>query len=671
MLTSSRRKALLGLSVAFVLAACVSKGDKTGEGVSDHTVGQPVQLNNLHVWAEVSDADFGKGMSSPGGGPTSIAARSDVATARIDQWLDRYHSLVGDILREHGQVLSAPKPSAALVKEYGPNAWVSSAIACPTGWTLRPVGAIGGAAERNLLLMGDYAYGMDVSAQCVSPLNWTDKAAFATFWNSQSTACRLSLDTTDTLNVSNNGGCSIYGRTAPLATYATSSTIAVTLDAITWGDELRVADTLAHELGHYYRAHSNPTVQKEIGFFYRDDPNGPDRPVPAAESATYEQVVNQLRGLATPIRIKSKTRYNKRLAGALFNLKSMCGAATISDTAMRQLMSGQVTSQNTSAYLAFENVMASCLAGVSVASMSDQLDTILRRSRVYLQVSPTAATVNDALADLTSQLDIVDRNEAALVAKMSTGTFGWYTDEQEADEIGLELAARAGIDPNTVIANNVKTYEQLDALYKNAGVDRGDEITMETCKKWLAAGFVEKAADGTKQAVRVPIGSLSDNHHDGCYRIYNMWREAKRHNYVVASPLPALSPSWESIQAHVVTLGGTNPPATGGSKGGGTSGNPEPNGGTNGDDDDENTPDPEESAPPPRRPRPPVTNGADSTEGSDAGVTTVTKTTSACAMSTGTGGSSSQNGAFFGTGLVVALGLILRRRASTSSKPRA
>lgn len=671
MLTSSRRKALFGLSVAFVLAACASKGDPTGEGVSDHTVGEPVTLNNLHVWAEVSDADFGKGMSSPGGGATSIAPRNNPATVRIDQWLDRYHSLVGDVLREHGQTLTAPKPSAALVKEYGPNAWVSSAIACPSGWTLRPVGGFGGGSEPNLLLTSDYAYGLDVSSQCVSPQNWTDKGAFASFWNSQSSACRLSLDTTtDTLGVS-GGGCSIYGRTAPLATYATSSTIAVTLDAITWGDELRVADTLAHELGHYYRAHSNPTVVKEIGFFYRDDPNGPDRPVPAAESATYEQIVNQLRGLATPIRIKPKTRFNKRLAGALFNLKSLCPNATLSDTTMRQLMSGQVTSQNTSAYLAFENVMATCLAGVSMASVGNQLDTVLRQSRIYLQVSQTAATVNDAFVDLSSQLDVVDRNEAALVAKMSTGTFGWYTEEQEADEIGLELAARAGIDPNTVIQNNVRTYEQLDALYKNAGVDRGDEVTMETCKKWLAAGFTEKAADGTKQPIRVPIGSLSDNHHDGCYRIYNMWRESKRHQYVVAPPLPALSPSWATIQDKAAALGGTKPPTTDGSKGGGGTGNPEPNGGSNGDDDDENTPDPEDSAPPPRRPRPPpTTNGADSAEASDAGVTTMTKTTSACAMSAGT--SSSQTGVF-GAGLAIAIGLILRRRprASTSSKRRA
>lgn len=665
----SSKRAFAVAAALTVVGGCSNAGDgKTGEGEADHTVGQPVALNNSYVWAKVSDADFGVGLSSPNGSATTPAARDDVATVRINQWLDRYHSLVGAILAEHGQTLVAPKPTAAILKEYGPNAWVSPALACPSGWTLRPIGSsFGPASSTNLLLTSEYAYGMDGTGACISPENWSDKSAFASFFNSQSSACRVGLDA-DALTVSGTG-CTLYGNTAPLATYAVSSTIAVTMDAITWGSESRVADTLAHELGHYYRAHANPTVQKQIDFFYRDVPNGPDRPVPAAESASYEQIVNQLRGLPTPIRLKAPTRYNTRLAGALYNLRSACPGATIAQNVLSALVSGQVTDANRKAYLAFENAMASCAVTVSLADQSsrDQLTKVLRSSRVYLPIDPNAATLDDALEGLTTNLDQLDVQEAGLLAKMATGMFGWYTVEQEADEIGLELAARAGIDPNEVIANNVHTYEQLDALYARAGVDRGDEVTMATCKKWLAAGFTEKAADGTTQPVRVPIGSISDNHHDGCYRVYNMWREAKHHQYVVAAPLPALTPTWDSIQAHVLTLGGTKPPATGTKPGGSSSGSSsssgsEPNGGDSGGSD-EGTDDPETSAPPPRRPRqPPISNAA--TEESTAGDTTVTKTSSACAQSAGSPAGTSG----FSLAAVAALALALRRRRKIAAQ---
>jgi hypothetical protein len=187
---------------------------------------------------------------------------------------------------------------------------------------------------------------------------------------------------------------------------------------------------------------------------------------------------------------------------------------------------------------------------------------------------------------------------------------------------------------------------------------------MVTCKQWLAAGFTEKGPDGATRPVHVPIGSLSDTHHDGCYRVYNLWREAKRHHYVVAAPLPALSPSWETIQAQAITLGGTKPPANSGD----ATGTPEPNGGASGDDG-ESTPDPEETAPPPRRPKSPASNNAASGEASDAGVPTVTTTTSSCALSAG----SSRQPSAFGASVAFAIALILRRRrrASTSSGRRA
>lgn len=644
------RRALLGfffVGAGGTAAAigCSPSRDEIRASEAEHVVGEPLTLNDRHVWAQASEADFGKGMSTPGGESEPPIARTDATTVRLQQWLDRYHTIVGDLLAARGERLVAPKPSAALFKQFGPNAWVSMSVACPD-WTLRPPSSGGGGTGPYLFLFGEGASSVDVSDRCLRPENWTDPAGFATFWNRQGTTCRVSaMAGSNELALS---GCPASGGAAPLATYATSSTIGVTLDAISWGEELRVAVTLAHELGHYYRAHSNPLVKKSIDFFYRDAPGGPDRPVPAAESAEYEKILDDVRRLPPPVRLQRTTLYSKRLATVLYGLRSMCPQAQIDVGSLRALMGGQVTPANTSAYIAFENAMATCGKDVSIEDPTNrsQLEEVLRRSRIEASLSPGARTLDDALRELTTRLEEIDRKEAMLIDRVATGNFGWYTTEQEADEIGLELATRAGFQPADVITASLRTYEQLDAAYHRAGVDRSDEVSAATCKKWLAAGFTETDASGVKKPVRVPLGTLSDPHHAGCYRVYNQWRESKRHDYVVAAPMPELSPPWASLQAKALTLGATKPPVV-------DQGHDDADGGTT--DPSGEGEDPETEAPPPRRPKTPTVE-ADA-GASAAAPTTMTVTTGGCSA-----GAAAPPGAPFGLAGLLALALVTRRR---------
>lgn len=639
---------LLLLSGLTAEGCTTSSSDRTGASVADHTVGEPVTLNDRHVWIEASDDDWAKGISPPSAESGTPVSRTDVTTLRLQQWLDRFHVIVGDILMQRGEQLLAPKPSAALFKELGPNAWVSAGFACPSGWNVKTTGSLGG-GDAYLMLNGQYAIGTDFAERCVQPQNWgDDKAAFVRFWNHQLLPCRLDVNDSGDLTVSGST-CSVYGSSAPMLTYGVASTIGVTLDALSWGEEMRVAATLAHELGHYYRAHTNPIVQKHLDFFFRVEQDGPDVPVEAEESARYESIVQELRMAPRPVRLKTKTRYNKRLAGSLFTLRSFCPSARITDAAARSIMNGQVTSSSTGQYVAFENAFASCASKLSLddPGRRDQLSEILRSTRVYKSFSPSAATVDDALADLTAQLDETDRGEASLVAQMATGKFGWYTDKQEADEIGLELATRAGLKPSEVIEAQLRTYEQLDEAYARAGIDRADEVTAAQCKEWLAAGFTKKGADGKKTPIIVPIGSLSDPHHEGCYRVYNLWRESKRHAYEVAPALPELSPPWKEIQAKAIALGASAPPSVDGSG---------PDDGSTPPPDDT---DPEESAPPPRKRSPAATEP----DPAAPGTTTVTRTTGGCSSAPSSPASTTL---VFGA-VLFALGLVRRRRDRRSS----
>lgn len=640
------RTGLLGLLVAagFVSTeGCSPAPPAVGSSTSDHTTGEPLSLNDPHVWIEASDADWAKGISQ---GDTEPAPRSDVTTVRLQQWIDRFHLLVGEMLVERGERLVAPKPTAALFKEYGPNAWVSSGRACPTGWTVRPERVLGGSLETPFLFIErDFAFG-DYGNHCIDPMNWTDKGAFATFWNGQQHPCKLKVDENDELSLS-GADCTVVGRRAPLVTFAVANTIGVTLDALSWGEEMRVAATLAHELGHYYRAHSNPLVKRHTDFFYREDMSGPDRPVAVEESRAYEAILADVRFSPRPVRVKAKTRYSKRLAGTLLRLRSSCPSAHITEAAARAIMGDQATSASSQQYVVYENAFMTCAQDgpLSDPGVKEDLDGALRWSRVRPMYSQSALTVDDALVELTAKFDEIDRKEAELVARMKTGNFGWYSDEQEADDMGLELMARAGFAPADVLAAELKTYEQLEEMQKRANVDRSDAVPMAQCKEWLAAGFTTTGADGEKIPVQVPVGTLSDPHHDDCYRLFNLWREAKRHDYVVGAPLPELTPAWPTIQARAIALGANPPPQLG-------AGNGPPTGGNDSDFD------PEETAPPPRK-RQPATSAA----APEAPVAPATMTVTHGGCATASAPTSGAGGA-----VLLALGVLvrgLRRRRPT------
>ncbi|MDQ3230915.1 MAG: hypothetical protein M3Q07_03770, partial [Pseudobdellovibrionaceae bacterium] len=81
---------------------------------------------------------------------------------------------------------------------------------------------------------------------------------------------------------------------------------------------------------------------------------------------------------------------------------------------------------------------------------------------------------------------------------------GWYTTEQEADDIGTEMVYRLGLNPMSFVESSIKFAE-------NAGSTE--------CRKQYEAGFPRP----------IWMGGLDDNHHDYCFRAYNSYREIEAH----------------------------------------------------------------------------------------------------------------------------------------------
>jgi hypothetical protein len=117
---------------------------------------------------------------------------------------------------------------------------------------------------------------------------------------------------------------------------------------------------------------------------------------------------------------------------------------------------------------------------------------------------------------------------------------GWYTTEQEADEIGAELVASVGIEPAAMPSSLFDLFKYVHE--RGSKMMKG--VDYNTCKKLAVNNF----GIGTGSVRSVAIGDWVDIHHDLCYRIYNISRDSLSHKYNVdANKRPKFNTSWSEL----------------------------------------------------------------------------------------------------------------------------
>ena len=107
---------------------------------------------------------------------------------------------------------------------------------------------------------------------------------------------------------------------------------------------------------------------------------------------------------------------------------------------------------------------------------------------------------------------------------MAEKNLGFYTIEQEADEIALEIVSLIGIPPGAAIDKVLVAQKAGEAAW--GGEDTGI-IKWKECAQLRDRGF----KDENGKWVTVPVGDLSDSHHSWCFRAFNMQREIEAHKY--------------------------------------------------------------------------------------------------------------------------------------------
>jgi hypothetical protein len=125
-------------------------------------------------------------------------------------------------------------------------------------------------------------------------------------------------------------------------------------------------------------------------------------------------------------------------------------------------------------------------------------------------------------------------------ALMKERNLGFYTTEQEADELALELLANIGVPPNVAID---MILELLKMTTDSGALEGTDAIRWAECVMLRDQGF--RDADG--KLVSVPVGDPIYAHHNGCFRVFNMMRELQAHRYQLGTRAPIEGESWSAL----------------------------------------------------------------------------------------------------------------------------
>lgn len=414
-----------------MLIACGVVGPETATEEADHTEGEPTYAQYGWLWADETEEEFKRiATATSSWYPPEFLPVEGALTQRLQFWLDA----MDDALREaHPEAMKGtPKPLVIIRKDSTANAWVSY---IPVAWSVptrlsraekKEEGDDTGARELAILKSGR------VSKSFAEPLerkhNKTRLKEFVRFHNNGFTACKLKLEE-DTVVFGDDCAptSDLYGeRSDRLAFNATGKWITVTTGLLEeLLDEDRIVAVLAHELGHYYRAHGGQPSDV-LNYFY-DLGDGNHAKIPPPDERFLEQTAA----------VREKLRSDSWFVNW------------------------------------------------------DEENRLMTEQRL-----------------------------------------GFYTTEQEADDIALELLTKIGMPPGLAIDAMLQLHKQSDDASWSGG--RNGEIGWAECSTLRDRGFKDEEG----RFVSVPVGDPSNAHHSYCFRIFNMTREILVHDYEVAPSRP-------------------------------------------------------------------------------------------------------------------------------------
>ena len=597
-----------GVLAGLILSACGQNVAFDGSDLS-HNADEPVRDNAAFNWASVNDRDYRTYMAPLFGLEDNYLPTDHAVTKRTQFWIDEFDSNLR--ARYPRQMEGVPAPTARVIINPSLNAFVGPVPVCV------PVSGTWAGANGNRttdvayfdVTTGEFSEWPEEQIRCreetdAAQARLVVQSIVDTFNANPRTRCRLQLASgrNGAVSLRASEGCSVgadldgIGSSGKIALMRTGSWINVYTGMIPEMGEAEFAGVIAHELGHYYRAHVTGPDELD-GYFYRlAETNGTTRPErdPSLD-ALGERVVKGSAMVKTAGVFKSvrEQRFHSKVYLAVGTIGTQvcaegrdcneeCQAFSnivsdrtyVSDTNFFPFRELSATGRRRHAE--FETAAAACLATIPLsgqgsmdwvtlamliarptwpswlANSQDIIATVEEFGRSTLSFVPAEAPrgVSDAGAAYVALSEIIRAAEVdsdrALREAYET-RLGHYTFEQEADEISAEWLTQVGVNP----AAAVETYLSIGRWVASQGADASMpfDVGVEECERLYRSGW--RAEDGSYKYIA--LGDYSDPHHSFCYRAFNLDRDIRAHGFAVA---PGVTPprmddglSWTQIQS--------------------------------------------------------------------------------------------------------------------------
>jgi hypothetical protein len=361
-------------------------------------------------------------------------------------------------------------------------------------------------------------------------------------------------------------------------TYQMFNYVSILSEAVKVMSEADMVVTLAHELGHYYLAHpifldpSQSVSTYNYLYVQSDRPaSGKPKPVdpndanyallkefdatvdfsfPSFEGQKYptilslalaDSVADGLNRGKIADRCITGTDVQNCLRLGYEVSKPAQAYTTWAFNSKADLFSSASVTTGAALALKFEEAFAkqsSILRSSDLSTLKESLAKYIGESAPKVNLGDTDETIASFLPAYVEQAKVAIEENPKKVARLSQVIFdkglGFYTAEQEADDVASEILYELGFEPDLIIKN------WLNFL------DRSSQppSKKEACKANYASGF----------KTPVWIGQSTEPHHGDCYRAYNAYREIEIHreffekNKIGTRP-QAPGKSWEELVA--------------------------------------------------------------------------------------------------------------------------
>ncbi|MBP9707018.1 MAG: M48 family metalloprotease [Oligoflexales bacterium] len=496
--------------------------------------------------------------NSPGFSTMERLSSSAPLVKRVQEMINHLDS----IARKHNpeQMAKIPRPRAVVLVNDGINAFVSGAIGCvdfPS--RLKSISASeftsGLANIENVLFFPGFGRAYQTKKEkfeCYKVEQFDIKEFIAVYNETKGAMaeqeCNLELDETgQVLLVDNDRQCGSFENITQwdsIVFYTQSNVVYVYAGLLKYFSEEAVFGVLGHELAHMYRVHSSSFKKFEPYFFKQNDKNELMRPSPTNEYSNIQRSALVSTQLSDRPHFEPNAKVNPNLLTSMFELTLSIGTGfcaqnlkklestckkyskysrdQISEWLVRQWNDSNLVPSES--YLKFEETFLEFLSLISedeLKLLKEFLTNSLYYNRAFFNFDFSKyISLKDWFLDANIKIVDTIKYKPLVLQRMANVGLGYYTTEEEADEIGLELIARSGLKHKQAVSPWLH-FLQLDVFYSGSA-ESEVAAKVEECVKMFNSQWNSR---------KVLLDYLNNEHHSHCYRLYNTDREWKAHDF--------------------------------------------------------------------------------------------------------------------------------------------